>query len=131
MIAIHCRIQTFADKLDGAKWFLKVDLYRGYHNVPMERSSIPKTAIVTPFGLFKFLRMPFVLKNAAQVFQRLLDGILRSLTCAFVYLDDVLIASANKQQHLTDLRNILTLLSVNGLVVNSTKCVLGVHELDF
>ena len=87
-------IQTFADKLAGAKWFSKVDLYRGYHNVPMEAASIPKTAVITPFGLFEFLRMPFGLKNAAQVFQRLMDGILRGLTCAFVYLDDVLVASA-------------------------------------
>jgi len=124
-------IQTFADKLAGAKWFSKVDLYRGYHNVPMEAASIPKTAVITPFGLFEFLRMPFGLKNAAQVFQRLMDGILRGLTCAFVYLDDVLVASATEQQHLADLRDLFTLLSANGLVVNSTKCVLGVRELDF
>lgn len=124
-------IQTFADRLVGAKWFSKVDLYRGYHNIPMAASSIPKTAIVTPFGLFEFLRMPFGLKNAAQAFQRLMDSILRSFNCAFVYLDDILVASATKQQHLADLHQLFTLLSANGLVVNSNKCVLGVHELDF
>jgi hypothetical protein len=123
-------IQTFGDKLNGAKFFSKVDLYRGYHNVPMERSSIPKTAIITPFGLFEFIRMPFGLKNAAQAFQRLMDSILRDLTCVFVYLDDILIASNNKKQHLKDLKELFTLLSINGLIINITKCRLGVEEFS-
>ena len=46
----------------------------------MAQEDIPKAAIITPFGLFEFLRMPFGLKNAAQVFQRLMDGILRNVS---------------------------------------------------
>ena len=47
--------------------------------------------------------MPFGLKNATQVFQRLMDGILRDINCAFVYLDDILIASPDEETHLRDL----------------------------
>ena len=65
----------------------------------MAPSSIPKTAVVTPFGLWEFLRMPFGLKNAAQSFQRLMDGILRDIPFAFVYLDDILVASRSSQEH--------------------------------
>ena len=65
----------------------------------MAAEDVPKTAIITPFGLFEFLRMPFGLKNAAQAFQRLMDGILRDVDFAFVYLDDILIASPDEQSH--------------------------------
>ena len=57
--------QDFSTHLAGRL----VDLVRGYHQVPVHPADVPKTAVVTPFGLFEFLRMPFGLKNAAQSFQ--------------------------------------------------------------
>ena len=74
----------------------------------MSKDDIQKTAIVTPFGLFEFLRMPFGLKNSAQAFQRLMDGVLRGLDMVFVYLDDILIASADLEVHKTHLETVLT-----------------------
>ena len=65
----------------------------------MAAEDIQKTAIITPFGLFEFLRMPFGLKNSAQIFQRLMDGMLRGLSSVFVYLDDILVASPTAAQH--------------------------------
>ena len=55
--------------------FSKVDMVRGYHHVPVAEEHVPKTVVITPFGLFEILRMPFGLKNAAQTFQRLMDCI--------------------------------------------------------
>ena len=68
-------IQDFNSRIAGANIFFKIDLVRGYHQIPMSPESVPKTAIATPFGLWEFLRMPFGLKNAAHTFQRLMDGI--------------------------------------------------------
>ena len=82
-------IQDFNGKLAGMRIFSVIDLIRGFHQIPMAPEDVPKTAIFTPFGLFEFLRMPFGLKNAAQAFQRLMDGILRDIKFAFVYLDDL------------------------------------------
>ena len=64
-------IQDFNSKLAGAKFFSKIDLVRGYHQIPMAADSVPKTAMVAPFGLWEFLRMPFGLKNAAKPFNDL------------------------------------------------------------
>ncbi|GFO24401.1 Gag-Pol polyprotein [Plakobranchus ocellatus] len=97
----------------------------------MAPSSITKTAIVTPFGLWEFLRMLFGLKNSAQSFQGLMDGVLRDVPFAFVYLDDILVASHSPQEHSQHLQHLFTLLSSNGLVINKAKGIFGAYELDF
>ena len=96
-------IQDFNARLAGTKLFSVIDLVKGFHQIPMAPEDVPKTTIITPFGLFEFLRMPFGLKNAAQAFQRLMDGLLRHVSFAFVYLDDILVASATpvSYTHLT------------------------------
>lgn len=124
-------IQDFTVGLAGCNIFSKIDLVRGYHQIPMAQSSIAKTAVVTPFGLWEFLRVPFGLKNAAQAFQRLMDNILSDLPFAFVYLDDILVASRSDQMHHEHLRQIFRLLSSNGLIINRAKCIFGATELDF
>ncbi|QQP40155.1 Pol polyprotein [Caligus rogercresseyi] len=80
-------------KLKGCKKFSVLDLQKGYYQIPMAKGDIPKTAVITTFGCFEFLRMPFGLKNAAQAFQRLMDSIFSGLPFTFIYLDDILIAS--------------------------------------
>ena len=124
-------IQAFNSHLAGCTVFSKIDLLRGYHQIPMAQTSIAKTAVITPFGPWEFLRMPFGLKNAAQSFQRLMDGILRDVPFAFVYLDDILVASHSPQEHHQHLQQLFTLLSSNGLVINKAKCVFGADVIDF
>jgi hypothetical protein len=118
-------------RLEGCHVFTKLDLRKGYHQVPVEASSIPKTAIITPFGLFEFLRMPFGLRNAGQTFQRMMDRVLQGLDFCFCYLDDVLVASATPQEHVQHLRQTLERLQQHGLVLNGEKCVLGQPEVEY
>ena len=62
----------------------------------MYKYSLVNPAIITPFGFFEFVRMPFGLCNSAQSFQRLMDRVCRGLDFVFVYLDDILIGSRNE-----------------------------------
>ena len=124
-------LQDFNAELRGKKIFSKVDLLKGYHQIPVAPSDIRKTAVITPFGLFLFPRCPFGLKNAGQDFQRLMDRILGDIPHTFVYLDDILIASENKEQHMEDLERVFKILEENGLVVNRKKCILGVTTIEF
>ena len=92
-------LQDFTIQLEGKSIFSKVDFLRAYNQVPMNASDIAKTAIVTPFGLFEYKRMPFGLNNAAQTFQRLMDNVLRDCSFAYIYLDDILVASSSVDEH--------------------------------
>lgn len=124
-------IQDFSACLAGKVIFLKVDLVRGYHQVPVHPADVPKTAVITPFGLFEFLCMPFGLKNAAQTFQRLMDSVLRDLPFLFVDLGEILVVSASVEEHLSHLRTLFERLGQQGLIVNPAKCQFGVASISF
>ena len=124
-------LQDFNADLRGKKIFSKVDLLKGYHQIPVNPSDVKKTAVITPFGLYVFPRCPFGLKNAGQDFQRLMDRILGDIPHTFVYLDDILIASETMEQHLEDLERVFKILEENGLVVNRKKCILGASTIEF
>ena len=97
----------------------------------MAPEDIQKTAVITPFGLYEFRRMPFGLKNAAQAFQRLMDTVLQDIDSVFVYIDDILIASYSEKEHLRDLRLVFDRLKAHGLVIKLEKCIFGVTSLEF
>jgi cleavage and polyadenylation specificity factor subunit 1 len=117
--------------LAGCKVFSKLDLRKGYHQVPVNPEDVEKTAVITPFGLYEYVRMPFGLRNAGQTFQRLMDQVLRGLEYCFVYLDDILIASEDMVEHTKHLEEVFSRLRAAGLLLNREKCVFAEPVVDF
>jgi len=124
-------IQDFNARLHGCNYFSKIDLVKAYNQIPMSAEDVQKTAIITPFGLFEFLYMPYGLLNAAQSFQRLMDKSFRKFSWLFTYLDDHLVASRTEEDHRRHLQLLFETLAENGFIINSDKCVFAVSSLEF
>ena len=95
-------IDDLLDQLKGEKYFSKIYLKLGYHQVPIKPSNVWKTTFKAKEGLFKWLVMPFGLMNATATFMRLMDDVLQTFTNSFivVYLDDILIFSQSWEENL-------------------------------
>lgn len=117
-------ITEILDQLGGAKYFSTLDLASGFHQIPMDPKSKPKTAFSTPHGHFEFNRMPFGLRNAPATFQRVMDMILTGLQGIelFVYMDDIVIYADSLEEHNRKLKVLLARLQNSGLTLQPQKC---------
>ena len=124
-------ISDVTSYLEGARIFSKLDLTKGYYQIPMAPKDIPKTAVTTPFGTYTFNYSCFGLKNAGATFQRTMDMILGDLPFCTVYIDDILVFSRTVKKHLEHLRIILQRLRDHGFVLHPQKCVMAQEEVEF
>jgi hypothetical protein len=123
-------MQDLSNCLHDCTVFSKIDLVKGYHQIPVAIDDIPKTAIITPFCLFEYLFTPFGLSNAPQTFQRMMDQTTDSLEGVFAYMDDSQVGSPDRQTHLRHLEAFFNALATNGLAINLEKCVFAAPSLE-
>ncbi|KAK9513191.1 hypothetical protein VZT92_026747 [Zoarces viviparus] len=126
-------IATAFELLQGATIFSKLDLRNAYHLVRIREGDEWKTAFNTPKGHYEYLVMPFGLTNAPAIFQALVNDVLRDMLDrhVFVYLDDILIFSKNREEHVHHVQSVLQRLLENSLFVKAEKCEFHVPTVSF
>ncbi|GJY78996.1 putative reverse transcriptase domain-containing protein [Tanacetum coccineum] len=117
------RIDDLFDQLQGAKYFSKIDLRSGYHQLRVRSEDIPKTAFRTRYGHYEFLVMPFGLTNAPAVFMDLMNRFFHDYLdkSVVVFIDDILVYSKSKEEHEQHLRAVLGILREKKLYAKFSK----------
>jgi hypothetical protein len=111
-------MQNLSNGLHGRNVFSKIDLVKGYHQIPVADADIPKNVIIMPFSLFEYLFTQFGLSNTAQTFQHMMDPTIDGLEGVFAYMDYSLVGSPDRQTHLLHLEAFFNALAANGLAIN-------------
>ncbi|GBG76158.1 hypothetical protein CBR_g21907, partial [Chara braunii] len=121
------RIDNLLERVQGCRYFSKIDLKSGYHQIAIRSEDQHKTAFQTRYDLYEFVVMPFGLCNAPGTFQHVMNRIFHDYLDKFVivYLDDILIFSKNVKEHVAHLEKVLSLLRQHKFKINGEKCEFG------
>ncbi|KAJ9544312.1 hypothetical protein OSB04_024019 [Centaurea solstitialis] len=127
------RIDDLFDQLQDAKFFSKIDLRSGYHQLKVREEDISKTAFRTRYGHYEFLVMSFGLTNAPLTFMDLMNIVCKPYLdkLVIVFIDDILIYSKSAEEHGEHLRKILEVLKRERLYAKFSKCEFWLKKVQF
>ncbi|XP_058458875.1 uncharacterized protein K02A2.6-like [Malaya genurostris] len=123
-------VDTLLCKLKGAVIFSKLDITSAYYHVELHPDSREITTFITANGLMRFKRLMFGVNCAPEIFQRIMCEMLAGIDGVMVYIDDVIVWGANLIEHNERLQKVLKVLDENHALLNKTKCLFEVHELE-
>ncbi len=110
------------DKVGSARYVTKLDLLKGYWQVPLTKRASEISAFVTPDSFLQYTVLAFGMRNAPATFQRMMHQVLSGVSDCEVYLDDIVIYSDDWVQHLETLREVCRRLETASLTLNLAKC---------
>ena len=125
------KVKDIFSKLNGATYFTTLYLHAGYHHIPLDNSSIPKTAFNSPFGKFEYVKVPFGLAQSPAYLQELMSGILKDFPFTIAYLDNIIIFSKTPQEHLSHICMVLEKLRPANLSMKKSKCSFFSKEIQY
>jgi hypothetical protein len=129
-------LPLISDLLDApgkARIYTKIDLRHAYHLVRIAEGDEPKTTFRTRYGSFEWRVMPFGLSNAPAAFQRFMNDTFSDMidVCVVVYLDDILIYSADTASHRKQVKEVLRRLRKAGLYARADKCEFHAESVEY
>nr|CAD2181854.1 unnamed protein product [Meloidogyne enterolobii] len=116
------RMDEVINKVAGKCWYSRLDLASGFWQIPLDQESSHKCGLITEWGLYEMKRLPFGLKNAPSIFQRVMDKILKGILNVTAYIDDILIHTNDFESHMKTLEIVLDRLNKNGFKLKGEKC---------
>lgn len=119
------RMEDCVDCVGTERFTTKLDLLKGYWQVPLTSRASEISAFTTPDNFLQYTVMAFGLRNAPATFQRLMNRVLGDVPNCAAYLDDVLVYTDTWERHLELLELVFTRLSEASLVLNLDKCEFG------
>ena len=118
-------------RLSGKKYLSKIDLTKGYWQIPVAPEDVHKTAFVTPDMQYEFTRMPFGMVNSGATLVRGLRKILEGMPEVGSYIDDIVIYSDSWEDHIKTLKELFGRLRKARITARPTKCLLGASRMEF
>lgn len=125
------KIQEILYRRKGYKFLSKLDLSMQYYTFEMDDESADLCTIATPFGLYRYRRLPMGVSASPDIAQEIMERVLGHLEDLEVYLDDIAAFSGTWEEHLVLLDQLLTILQDKGFAINPLKCEWGIQETDF
>lgn len=126
-------VDELLDELGGAKWFSKLDMSSGYHQIRVQPEDEHKTVFKTHHGHLEFKVMPFGLTNAPATFQAAMNTIFAPLLRkgVLIFMDDILVHSLTLEQHMILLQQVFQTLMDHNLLLKKSKCFFGQQQLEY
>lgn len=126
-------LEDLLDELGGARYFSKLDLRAGFHQLRMSPADVYKTAFKSHAGHYEYLVMPFGLSNAPCTFQSLMNHVFRDISRKFllVFFDDILVYSPDWETHLQHLHEVFSILRQQQLYLKASKCTFGATVIEY
>ena len=118
-------------RLSKSYFFSKMDLAKGFYQLPLDEESKPYTAVATPLGLKQFTVVPFGLSISPAVFNRTIRRILHGIAHVEIFVDDLLIHTQSWEEHLRVVQQVLLRFKSYGISVKPSKCELGARSVEF
>ncbi|KAI2646321.1 hypothetical protein H4Q32_029921 [Labeo rohita] len=123
--------EEIISKMASAEFFTKLDASQGFWQLKLHKDSTKYCTFNTPFGRYSFLRMPFRISSAPEVFHRAMEHLTEGIDGVHVYVDDIVLWGSTIEQHNKRLMEVLQRVQNYGLKLNKDECQFGAKEITF